>query len=123
MFIVLLGQWWYGRGWLEQWQKIITRTKSIGSAYSGVTLLKTLFSPWKRITALEPANPTIQQRFQMLIDNLISRVVGAIVRFFTLLAALVSLVVTFAFSVALAVFWPLIPILSLIAILKGFGLA
>ena len=122
MFIVFVLQWWYGPGWLSQWQKIISRTKSVGSAYSGKTLLKTLFSPWKRITALNVPNPTIQQRFQSLIDNLVSRFIGAIVRFFTLLAALVSLIFIVVLSMVLAVLWPLIPILSIAVIIKGFGL-
>jgi hypothetical protein len=122
MFIVLALQWWYGPGWLQQWRKIISRTRSVGGAYSGKTLLRTLFSPWKRITALSAPNPTIQQRFQALIDNLVSRLVGAIVRFFTLLAALVSLIVTITLSTALAVLWPLIPVLSVAAIIKGLGL-
>jgi hypothetical protein len=122
MFIVFLLQWWYGPGWLAQWQKILLRAKGVGSAYSGKTLLKTLFSPWKRITALKPANPTIQQRFQSLIDNLVSRFVGFIVRIFTLLAALVSLIFIVVFSAVLALVWPLIPLLSIAAIVKGLGI-
>jgi hypothetical protein len=122
MFIVFALQWWYGAGWLRQWQKIIQRANSVGEAYSGKTLLKTLFSPWKRITALNTPNPTLQQRIQSVVDNLVSRFVGAVVRTFTLLAALVSLVVIILLGIALAVIWPLIPLLSIVVLVKGLGL-
>lgn len=122
MSLLLILQWWYGPGWFMQWQKVISRARSIGGAYSGKTLLKTLFSPWKRVTALPSANPTIQQRFQALVDNLVSRLVGFFVRVLTLLAALVSLTVVVALSVTLAIIWPLLPAISIAALIKGFGI-
>jgi hypothetical protein len=121
MFIALMLQWWYGPGWLQQWRKVATRTKSIGGAYSGKTLLKTMFAPWKRIVTFNSPNATLQQKFQSVIDNLVSRLVGAIVRFFTLLAALVSLAFVAVFSILLALIWPFLPLLSIAVILKGIG--
>lgn len=121
MFIAYMLQWWYGPGWLAQWKKIIQRAKSVGGAYSGKTLLKTLFAPWKRITALKPANPTIQQRLQGVVDNLVSRFVGFIVRVFTLMAAVVSLLFIVLFGLALAIIWPVLPLLSVAVAIKGLG--
>ena len=122
MFIAYLMQWWYGPGWVLQWRKIAHRTNSIGRAYSGKTLLKTLFSPWKRIIAYKNPNASIEDKLRGLLDNLVSRVIGAIVRFFTLVAALLSLVFVAVFSLVLALVWPLLPLLSIFFVLKGFGL-
>jgi hypothetical protein len=121
MFIALMLQWWYGPGWLIQWKKVGLRTRSIGRAYSGKTLLKTLFAPWKRVVAAANPNATIQQKIQYRIDNLVSRLVGAVVRFFTLLAAVVSLVFVALLSIVLALIWPLLPIVSIAFVLKGIG--
>jgi hypothetical protein len=121
MFIALMLQWWYGLGWLQQWRQVAIRTKSIGGAYSGKTLLKTMFAPWKRVITSNSSNATLQQKFQSIIDNLVSRMVGAVVRTFTLLAALVSLAFVAIFSILLALIWPFLPFLSIAVILKGVG--
>lgn len=123
MFIVYLLSWWYGPGWLSQWRQLVQKTSAIGQAFSGKTLLKTLFSPWKRVVTLPNQNANIQQKLRALEDNLISRFVGFWVRFFTLLAALVMLVLVGLIYLGLALVWPLLPIVSVAAILISTGLA
>jgi hypothetical protein len=120
MFYLL--QWWYGPGWLSQWKQLGQKTSSIGQAFSGKTLLKTLFSPWKRVVTANNQNATIQDKFRAFEDNIISRFVGFWVRIFTLIAALVMLVVVGLVYLVLALVWPLLPVISLAAILKSAGL-
>jgi type IV secretory pathway VirB6-like protein len=121
MFIGYMLKWWYWPGWLNQWKLVLARTASIASAFSGPTLLKTLFSPWKRVVAGDNPNANIQQKFQALEDNLISRFVGFGVRILTLIATLVMLVVVGLVNVALAIIWPLSPLFIIYAIFKAFG--
>lgn len=121
MFIAYLLQWWYGAGWLSQWQQIKKKTAGVASDFSGRALLKTLFAPWKRVTTQLNRNATIGQKFQAKIDNLVSRVVGFFVRIFVLLAELVILVVVFVFYLLLAIIWPILPVFSLAAPLLALG--
>ncbi len=119
MSIFYLLEWWYGRGFMRQWQLVGLRTAKIGQAFSGGTLIRTLFSPWKQLVSpITKPGPSLQK----LADNLVSRFVGFFIRFFTLLAAIVSLVVVGMLSILWAVLWPLVPFMSIAAILKGIGI-
>lgn len=122
MFAFYLLSWWYGAGWLAQWKKVGQKTENIGRAFSGKTLLKTLFSPWKRIVTLNNQNATFQQKIRAFEDNLVSRAVGFCVRLLTLLAAFVSLIAVAVIFTTWALVWPLLPPLSILALFKGIGI-
>ena len=118
MSIVYLLGWWYGSGWLRQWKLVMTRLIGAGRFFSVLTVLRTMFSPWKQLVSHAPSSGL---NIQKLVDNMISRFVGLFIRCFTLLAAAVSLAVIAVLSIAAAVIWPTLPILSFAAILKGLG--
>ena len=80
-------------------------------------LLKTLFSPWKRIISLP--GRSIEEKFRAAIDNLVSRVIGFMVRSIVLIVALVMIVATAVAGIALAVLWPLMPLVGVGLIFWG----
>ncbi len=121
MYFVDLLKWWYGAGWMEQWQLVGKRVSTLAQTFSGGTLLRTLFAPWKQIVTEKSANDGIEEKFRALGDNLMSRTVGFFVRIFTLIAAAVSIIVFGMVNTAIAVAWPLAPLASIALIAKALG--
>ncbi len=119
MSIVYLLGWWYGSGWLRQWKRIAERLLGVGRFFSVLTVMRTLFSPWKQLISHAPSTGI---NIQKLIDNMISRFVGFFIRSFTLLAAVMSFAVIGSLSVIAAIVWPVVPFIIPAAILKGMGI-
>ncbi len=71
-------------------------------------LLQTLFAPWKRIITYPGAS--LVERWRAWNDNLFSRFIGFIIRFFVLLAALVVLFFLALLTLIEFIVWPLIPL-------------
>lgn len=107
MILLELFIWWYGPGWLTMFERIGLRVQKVARIFAIPTLLKTLFSPWKRIVTSGAKG--IDAKMRAMLDNLVSRTIGFIVRIMVLLAAIVSLASAFIIGVVIAVAWPLIP--------------
>lgn len=109
--------WWYGRGWLllaHTAQKRLLRTSHL---FSLPILVRTLFVPWRRIVTYPGAG--LQARLRAASDNLMSRVIGFIVRVLVLIAALIILVVVLLIGLGELIVWPLVPVLAAAALVKG----
>jgi len=114
--IIELLRWWYGPGWIRAFKRINTRTASVAHAFSAGTLLKTLFAPWKRI---QYTGKSFDAKMQALMDNLVSRTVGFVVRVGVLIAAFVMIAGSIMLSVTIVAAWPLVPVLIVYSIFKG----
>lgn len=99
--------WWYGRGWLDAWEAARDWVTKVQMEFSVPELLRTLFSPWKQVISLP--GRSLEDKFRALVDNLISRVIGFLVRFLALLAAAVCIILVAVVGLARAVAWPAIP--------------
>lgn len=84
--------------------------KVVEETLSVPILLKTWFSPWKQIQT----QSSFRNFFQAAIDNLVSRLVGAAMRTFLLIAAFALTFGIIAGGLAMLILWPLIPLLVLI---------
>lgn len=100
--------WWYGAGWLDISRRIGGRVVAILHLFSVPILLTTLFSPWKRI--ISPPGRSIDQIFRGMIDNLVSRTVGFVVRLFVLIAVFVMTTTATVVGFVAVVLWPFLPI-------------
>ena len=100
--------WWYSRGWLGAWRTARNWVVKVEMEFSTLVLLRTLFAPWKRIVALP--GRSIDEKFRAMIDNLVSRVIGFMVRLLVLLAAGVLIILTAAAGLVLAIAWPFVPL-------------
>ncbi len=100
--------WWYTRGWAQVVHDLRRRTGTTLQMFSVPGLVRTLFAPWRRIVTNPGAS--LEAKMRAMGDNLISRGVGFAVRFFTLIAAGVTLAVVIVSGVLLIIVWPLLPV-------------
>lgn len=89
---------------------IADRLKDIKETFSVNVLARTLFSPWKQIQTVS----TFHNFFQSAIDNLISRFIGAVIRIFMLVAALMFTVLVVVIGALFVVVWPFVPFMILV---------
>jgi hypothetical protein len=88
--------WWYGAGWKHLVQRWTEAVRRIGLQFSVPLLARTLFAPWRRIISY--GNESFIDGLKAALDNGVSPVVGLIA---TLL-------------------WPLLPLLAIGFIVRGF---
>jgi len=81
-------------------------------------LLKTLFAPWKR-DILSTQNLSLNEKFRIWIFNLLSRLIGAVIRLFTIFFGLFLTLFLFIFGFAVVIIWILLPFLILIGFIYG----
>ncbi|MGA1050161.1 MAG: hypothetical protein ACO3TG_01580 [Minisyncoccia bacterium] len=95
----------------------------ISKIYSFTFLLKTLFSPWKNQSYTYPKKGfDINRILEIWTSNMVSRVVGALVRFFTILTGIVILGLTGILGGLILFIWVTYPVLFLILIISSFVL-
>ena len=91
--------------------------------YSFVFLLKTFFSPWKNQSYAYPDKGfDINRILEVWTSNMVSRIVGAFVRFFTILIGLITLVITIIIGSFCLFIWVTYPILFIVLIITSFVL-
>jgi len=110
-------KWWYGVGWLDAAQRLKTALARVGLAFSVPALLRTLFSPWRRIVSYPGAS--LADHARAMLDNLVSRCIGFVVRLFVLLAAGVSVLCMVLLGALGLMLWPLLPVLPLVGLVGG----
>jgi hypothetical protein len=117
MLAVSFLTWWYGHGWGQVARNFRPRLRQIADSFSVGQLLKTLFAPWRRIVTYPGAS--LAERFRAWGDNLVSRVVGFVVRLFVLLAAVFVLIVSAGALLLEIILWPLLPLAILVLVAAG----
>ncbi|HET8671908.1 MAG TPA: hypothetical protein VFM05_15210, partial [Candidatus Saccharimonadales bacterium] len=110
-------RWWYTTGWLQTLERVTTWPQSVERAFSIILLLRTLFAPWKRIVSMP--GKSLDAKLRATLDNLVSRLIGSVVRFGVLIVAGISTFAAFAAAALLAVVWPLMPIGIIFFMIKG----
>ncbi len=121
MFIVGLFSWWYGEGWK---QRFIVAREYIASMYDYFSidlLARTLFAPFRQISAGKVRGP-IGVQMQAFFDQLISRTIGAIVRTIMIIMGVVTLLVTIVINLLVVVVWGIVPVLPVVgAVIASTG--
>ncbi len=121
MLVRAFFRWWYSTGWLRMATEIKRHLIRLGQTFSVGLLLRTLFKPWKQITALRDPNATLGMRLRGLVDNLVSRFVGLTVRILTLISGSIAIVVLGLMGALVLISWPFMPLLTLGLIVKSTG--
>jgi hypothetical protein len=109
--------WWYTQGWRQVVTNLAQRSRTVAAAFSIGSLLRTMFAPWRRIISYP--GTSLGDHFHSWLDNLVSRIIGFLVRFFVLIGAGLTLVAITLFSLVELVLWPCIPVIAVAAIIKG----
>lgn len=123
MFLVGLISWWYGRGWVGQWQRMGSRLKATLDFFSIGQLLDTLFAPYRQISAGPSNDASFGGALRAFGDKLVSRVIGAFIRFFTIVAGIVVITLQAVYELIVAIGWwflPVLPITGLILLAIGW---
>ena len=109
--------WWYGQGWLLLARNVQRRLVRTSHLFSLPILVRTLFAPWRRIMTYPGAG--LQAHVRAATDNVVSRLIGFVVRLLVLFTA--GLILSFMLLLATVelIIWPLLPLAAVAAIIKG----
>lgn len=115
MFIVGLLGWWYGAGWKQRFRALAERLLSTADYFSIDLLLRTLFAPYRQISAGQVRGP-IGVQLRAFFDRLLSRIIGAIIRTFMIVAGLAGMLFYIVIGGLLVLLWGIVPLLPIIGI-------
>ncbi len=109
--------WWYASGWRSFIRKNLNAVSSITDFFSMGSLVRTLFKPYRQISAeTASTNSSLDLKFHMFLDRLVSRFVGFCSRLILLLAGSIVIIVGGIFCIILVILWPFIPLLPIAGI-------
>ncbi len=113
MFILGIISWWYGAGWRQRITFLQARLTGVMDFFSIDLLLRTLFSPFRQISAGQVQGP-INVQLRAFFDQLISRLIGGAVRLFMIIFGTITILLTAVFGGLLIVAWAFVPVLPII---------
>jgi hypothetical protein len=122
MFIVGMLSWWYGAGWIERAKLIRERIARTVDYFSINLLFKTLFSPFRQISAGKVNGP-IGLKWRAFIDRTISRVIGAFIRIVIIVIGCVTIALYCIVGLVTMIIWavvPLFPIIGFLLFISGW---
>ncbi|MGK2896278.1 MAG: hypothetical protein ACSLEY_01585 [Candidatus Saccharimonadales bacterium] len=114
--------WWYGDGWRQRARLIGERLIATLDYFSIDLLLKTLFAPFRQISAGK-IRGSLDIQLRAFFDQLISRLIGGFVRLVLIVVGSVWLVITAligGFILAIWGFLPLLPLVGIIVAILGW---
>jgi hypothetical protein len=88
--------------------------------FSIIPLLKTLFSPWKRYTWSRERGFSFSDFLEVLFSNLITRIIGAIMRSFLIITGLLAEIIIIFIGIFVFLGWLILPIILIFSIYYGF---
>lgn len=110
--------WWYPSGWRLFISKAKATLSNIIDFFSMDSLIRTLFKPYRQISAASAStNASLDLKFHMFIDRLVSRFIGFFSRLFLLIIGTLFLLAGSIISLAIIILWPLIPLLPILALI------
>ncbi len=111
-------RWHYSRAYRDTLAIWFNFAWFITHFFSIPLLIRTLLSPWKRMTE-RPQEHNAQAVFESIIVNVLSRMVGFVIRAALIISGVVSLILHSFGLLLFMVVWTLLPILSVAAIVTG----
>lgn len=108
--MVSMLNWWYLSGWKDFAKRTRQHLANLADFFSIGLLLKTLFAPFRQISAGSSKSAPLEIRLRMAVDRLVSRIVGAIVRLFILIAGVITIAAAGIVSVVIIILWPVLPL-------------
>jgi hypothetical protein len=113
MFLVGLLQWWYGRGWISQVALFKSNLQKTSGFFSIGQLAMTLFAPFRQISVGQSGG-SVSVQLQAFFDKTLSRCIGAIVRFSTIVFGIIFLSIRFVIEGIVLLLWFIIPALPIV---------
>lgn len=94
--------------------------KNILHFFSVATLLKTLFSPWRRLSESYPENFDLGRVFTSIVVNTLMRLVGAIVRMITIIFGVFFALSFLILGTLFFLYWLIMPAATIFLTVWGF---
>ena len=116
MAILSMFSWWYTKGLADHLGRVRRMLQLVSNQFSLGLLLKTLFQPFRQISANTNYGDALEDKIRAWFDRLVSRIIGAFIRLFTMAVGVVVLIFTLVLSVVLIVGWLVLPVLPLFGI-------
>jgi len=110
MLVVSLLSWWYGAGWRDQINLVSNRLLGAADRYSIFLLLRSLFAPFRQISAGSVTSGPLDARFRAWMDKLISRCIGAMIRTVLIITGAIMLVLEVIVGIFRLIVWPFLPL-------------
>lgn len=111
--------WWYSGGLKRLFAWLAAVFGSISNFFSIGRVLKTLFSPWKRLVGAR--RPGLDGFKDWLVDNFVSRLVGFVVRVVVIFGYLASMLLMAIFAGVAVLFWVLWPAILIYSLIRMFA--
>jgi hypothetical protein len=108
MFLVGILSWWYGSGLVERVGIAVNRLKISSDYFSIGLLFRSLFSPYRQISAGEVVG-SLSDKIHAFFDRLLSRFIGAFVRTGVIIIGLSTMLMQFMFGFLILIMWVIIP--------------
>lgn len=112
--------WWYGPGWLGQAASLQKRLGGVSDYFSIRLLLKTLFAPFRQISAGQ-VRGSLNVQFRAFIDRLISRLIGAFVRTGMIIIGCLAILVYSFLGTVTVLAWAIVPFAPIIGLALAFN--
>lgn len=115
-------RWWYGEGLLKQSYASQQNIAATVDYFSIPLLLKTLFSPFRQISAGGTRGP-LGVQLRAWLDRLVSRCVGAAIRTLTIFVGVLMLAGSCVYAVLRLGGWlalPFLPAVGLVLMISGW---
>jgi hypothetical protein len=115
MFILGILSWWYGAGWRQRVTMLREKIASTMDYFSIDLLAKTLFSPFRQISAGKVQGP-LGVQMRAFADRLISRVIGGMIRSFMIVIGAAAILLYSIIGGVFVVLWAVVPLLPIVGI-------
>jgi hypothetical protein len=109
--------WWYTLGWRQCLEQVKSRIEATLDFFSIGLLLRTLFAPFRQISAGQ-VRGSLSVQIQAFFDRLISRIIGMAVRLLMIMIGSLTIVINATIGVVMIGAWAVVPLLPFI----GLGL-
>lgn len=116
MFIVGILGWWYGQGWRQRAERLGDKLAGTVDYFSIDLLVRTLFSPYRQISAGKVRGP-LGVQMRAFFDRLISRLIGAMIRLVMIVIGTAAILFHAVIGVMLLVAWAIVPVAPVIGVI------
>ncbi|MBR1939383.1 hypothetical protein IJ847_01470 [Candidatus Saccharibacteria bacterium] len=117
MLALDLIQWWYLHGWGLYLNRFKNRIHSTFEFFSIGLLLRTLFQPFRQISANDTSGRTDPVSvLNSILDNLLSRTIGFFVRVGIITVGTILTILEVVLGTLFAILWPVLPVLPIVGI-------
>lgn len=120
MFIVGLLRWWYTIGWSQRARMVMDRLDGTMDFFSIGLLLRTMFSLFRQDGAGSVDGP-LSVKIQAFFGRMISRVIGAMIRFTVLIFGVITITLQALLGVAVLLVWAIVPLLPIVGFVLMTG--